>query len=185
MLLCSRPDHLGPDGRAREARGRQPTTAIVRVEQLYPLPIDEIKAELAEYPNLEEIRWVQDEPANQGPWPLMALNLPPQLGGEPFYGSSPGRPSRAPSVGSARPPRRGAQALIAARAFEARPWQTLTVYFTDRGIEELESAGVTRRSRWPGWPSGCRSSSTCNPEFETPVERFATWLARLDDPDDD
>ena len=38
-------------------------------------PVDEIKAELAKYPNLEEVRWVQDEPANMGPWPHMALNL--------------------------------------------------------------------------------------------------------------
>ncbi|WP_328992128.1 multifunctional oxoglutarate decarboxylase/oxoglutarate dehydrogenase thiamine pyrophosphate-binding subunit/dihydrolipoyllysine-residue succinyltransferase subunit [Kribbella sp. NBC_01245] len=61
------------------------STAIVRVEQLYPLPVAEIQAELAKYPNLQEIRWVQDEPANQGPWPFMALNLTQHLGGKPFY----------------------------------------------------------------------------------------------------
>ncbi|XEK81389.1 multifunctional oxoglutarate decarboxylase/oxoglutarate dehydrogenase thiamine pyrophosphate-binding subunit/dihydrolipoyllysine-residue succinyltransferase subunit [Mumia sp. Pv4-285] len=54
-------------------------TAILRVEQLYPVPVDEIKAELAKYPNARELRWVQDEPANQGPWPHMALNLAPEL----------------------------------------------------------------------------------------------------------
>jgi 2-oxoglutarate dehydrogenase E1 component len=42
---------------------------------------------------------VQDEPANQGPWPFMALNLTPHLGGKPFYRVS--RPEMsAPSVGS-------------------------------------------------------------------------------------
>jgi 2-oxoglutarate dehydrogenase E1 component len=46
------------------------STAVLRIEQLYPLPAEEIKAQLAKYPNLQEIRWVQDEPANQGPWPL-------------------------------------------------------------------------------------------------------------------
>jgi 2-oxoglutarate dehydrogenase E1 component len=75
------------------------STAVVRVEQLYPLPAEEIKAELAKYPNATEIRWVQDEPANQGPWPFMALNLTEHLGGKPFYRVS--RPAMsATSVGS-------------------------------------------------------------------------------------
>ncbi|MFI5696943.1 multifunctional oxoglutarate decarboxylase/oxoglutarate dehydrogenase thiamine pyrophosphate-binding subunit/dihydrolipoyllysine-residue succinyltransferase subunit [Kribbella sp. NPDC051586] len=75
------------------------STAILRVEQLYPLPAEEIAAELAKYPNATEIRWVQDEPANQGPWPFMALNLTEHLGGKPFYRVS--RPAMAaPAVGS-------------------------------------------------------------------------------------
>ncbi|MDY6055647.1 multifunctional oxoglutarate decarboxylase/oxoglutarate dehydrogenase thiamine pyrophosphate-binding subunit/dihydrolipoyllysine-residue succinyltransferase subunit [Micrococcus sp.] len=53
-------------------------TAIVRVEQLYPLPEQEVKEALAAYPDAE-VLWVQDEPANQGPWPFMALNLVPTL----------------------------------------------------------------------------------------------------------
>ena len=53
-------------------------TAIVRVEQLYPLPVEDIRAALADYPNAE-IVWAQDEPANQGPWPFIGLNLPEHL----------------------------------------------------------------------------------------------------------
>ncbi|HEY8294863.1 MAG TPA: multifunctional oxoglutarate decarboxylase/oxoglutarate dehydrogenase thiamine pyrophosphate-binding subunit/dihydrolipoyllysine-residue succinyltransferase subunit, partial [Micrococcaceae bacterium] len=53
-------------------------TAVVRVEQLYPLPLEEIRAELAKYPNADVV-WAQDEPANQGPWPYMGLNLAPEL----------------------------------------------------------------------------------------------------------
>ncbi|WP_369818893.1 multifunctional oxoglutarate decarboxylase/oxoglutarate dehydrogenase thiamine pyrophosphate-binding subunit/dihydrolipoyllysine-residue succinyltransferase subunit [Phycicoccus sp. Soil748] len=53
-------------------------TAIVRVEQLAPLPAKEIAAELAKYPNADVV-WVQDEPRNQGAWPFMALNLPQAL----------------------------------------------------------------------------------------------------------
>ena len=53
-------------------------TAIVRVEQLYPLPADEIRAAVAKYPKAELV-WAQDEPANQGPWPFIGLNLPAQL----------------------------------------------------------------------------------------------------------
>lgn len=58
----------------RQKTGDQ-TTAIVRVEQLYPLPHQEIAAELAKYPNAEVV-WAQDEPANQGPWPFIGLHLP-------------------------------------------------------------------------------------------------------------
>ncbi|NDC19771.1 MAG: multifunctional oxoglutarate decarboxylase/oxoglutarate dehydrogenase thiamine pyrophosphate-binding subunit/dihydrolipoyllysine-residue succinyltransferase subunit, partial [Microbacteriaceae bacterium] len=47
-----------------EKRGDQ-QTAIVRVEQLYPTPVDEIKQVYAQYPGAE-LFWVQDEPANQG-----------------------------------------------------------------------------------------------------------------------
>ncbi len=73
-------------------------TAIARLEQLYPRPVDEVLAEMAKYPNLKRIRWVQDEPANMGPWPHMKLNLSPELGAIPFERVS--RPeSAAPSVG--------------------------------------------------------------------------------------
>jgi 2-oxoglutarate dehydrogenase E1 component len=53
--------------------------ALARIEQLYPLPAAEVLAEMGRYPNLREVRFVQDEPANQGPWPFMALNLAPVL----------------------------------------------------------------------------------------------------------
>ncbi|MCY7396130.1 MAG: multifunctional oxoglutarate decarboxylase/oxoglutarate dehydrogenase thiamine pyrophosphate-binding subunit/dihydrolipoyllysine-residue succinyltransferase subunit [Nocardioides sp.] len=53
--------------------------AIARVEQLYPHPIDEIRAEIARYPHLKAVRWVQDEPVNMGPWPNYALNVWPQV----------------------------------------------------------------------------------------------------------
>jgi len=58
------------------------------------------------------------------------------------------------------------------------------MYFTDRGIEEL----VERRGQetvtveWVA--ERLRDFLDANPEFETPIERFATWLARVDDEDD-
>ncbi len=54
-------------------------TAIVRLEQLYPLPMDELFAQLAPYPNAS-LTWVQDEPLNQGAWPHLALSMFPHLG---------------------------------------------------------------------------------------------------------
>ena len=53
--------------------------AVARVEQLYPWPLEELKAELGRYPNLKQIRWVQDEPFNMGPWPNYAVNVWPAL----------------------------------------------------------------------------------------------------------
>ena len=54
-------------------------TAIIRVERIYPTPIEEIREALASYPNSTDLAWVQDEPANQGAWPFIALNVPQHL----------------------------------------------------------------------------------------------------------
>ncbi|MDQ0368701.1 2-oxoglutarate dehydrogenase E1 component [Catenuloplanes indicus] len=76
-------------------------TAIVRMEQLYPLPVEELKAELAKYPNAEDFAWVQEEPANQGAWSFIALNLLEHLDGLRLRRIS--RPAAAaPAVGSAK-----------------------------------------------------------------------------------
>ncbi|QXE34755.1 multifunctional oxoglutarate decarboxylase/oxoglutarate dehydrogenase thiamine pyrophosphate-binding subunit/dihydrolipoyllysine-residue succinyltransferase subunit [Streptomyces sp. GMY02] len=50
-------------------------TAILRLERLYPLPGAELQAEIAKFPNAEKYLWAQEEPANQGAWPFIALNL--------------------------------------------------------------------------------------------------------------
>lgn len=76
VLLVS--GRLYYDLAARRDKTGDTSTAIVRVEQLYPLPTDEVREQLAQYPDAE-VLWVQDEPANQGPWPFMALNLLPEL----------------------------------------------------------------------------------------------------------
>ncbi|EEI27431.1 multifunctional oxoglutarate decarboxylase/oxoglutarate dehydrogenase thiamine pyrophosphate-binding subunit/dihydrolipoyllysine-residue succinyltransferase subunit [Corynebacterium glucuronolyticum] len=50
--------------------------AIIRIEMLHPLPFNRIREALEVFPNYEELRYVQDEPANQGAWPFMQLYLP-------------------------------------------------------------------------------------------------------------
>ncbi|GAA4087968.1 MULTISPECIES: DUF6104 family protein [Actinomadura] len=59
------------------------------------------------------------------------------------------------------------------------------MYFTDRGIEELaERRGEEEVSL--GWlAERLREFVDLNPDFETPVERLATWLARLDEDDEE
>jgi 2-oxoglutarate dehydrogenase E1 component len=76
-------------------------TAILRMEQLYPLPIEQIRAALSTYPNAEDFAWVQEEPANQGAWSFIALNLLEHLEGVRLRRIS--RPAAAaPAVGSAK-----------------------------------------------------------------------------------
>jgi 2-oxoglutarate dehydrogenase E1 component len=54
--------------------------ALVRLEQFYPAPVDELNAVLESYPNAELV-WVQDEPENQGAWPFIALEFAKSLKG--------------------------------------------------------------------------------------------------------
>lgn len=58
------------------------------------------------------------------------------------------------------------------------------MYFTDRGIEELQSRRGEEDVTLAWIAERLREFVDLNPEFETPIERFATWLARLDDEDD-
>ena len=58
------------------------------------------------------------------------------------------------------------------------------MYFTDRGIEELDDRRGEERVSLAWVAERLREFVDLNPEFETPVERLATWLARLDDEDD-
>lgn len=59
------------------------------------------------------------------------------------------------------------------------------MYFTDRGIEELEARRGDTEVTLAWLAEQLRTFVDLNPEFEVPVERLATWLARLDDEDDD
>lgn len=64
---------------ARKVKESRDDVAIVRVEQLAPLPKRRLAATLDRYPNAVEFRWVQEEPANQGAWPRFGLELPELL----------------------------------------------------------------------------------------------------------
>jgi uncharacterized protein DUF6104 len=58
------------------------------------------------------------------------------------------------------------------------------MYFTDRGIEELEERRGEDQVSMAWLAARLRDFVDLNPEFETPIERLATWLARLDDEED-
>jgi hypothetical protein len=59
------------------------------------------------------------------------------------------------------------------------------MYFTDRGIEELAERRGDEAVSLEWLAERMRDFVDLNPEFETPMERFATWLARLDDETDE
>jgi 2-oxoglutarate dehydrogenase E1 component len=81
--------------RADEARD----VALVRVEQLYPFPIDEYAAILRRYPNAVEVVWCQEEPQNQGAWYQIRHRLQEALGPRQELLYSGRAPSAAPATG--------------------------------------------------------------------------------------
>ncbi len=90
---------------ARAKAGLDGEVAILSLERLYPIPAPELAAELAKYPQVTDIRWVQDEPENQGAWWFLQLHLPKaiavQLPGYELKLTGITRPAgSAPSVGS-------------------------------------------------------------------------------------
>nr|WP_221218703.1 multifunctional oxoglutarate decarboxylase/oxoglutarate dehydrogenase thiamine pyrophosphate-binding subunit/dihydrolipoyllysine-residue succinyltransferase subunit [Mycolicibacterium sp. BK607] len=64
---------------ARKEKDKRDDVAIVRVEQLAPLPKRRLSNTLDTYPNAKQFFWVQEEPANQGAWPTFGLTLPELL----------------------------------------------------------------------------------------------------------
>ncbi len=64
---------------ARKAKDKRDDVAIVRIEQLAPLPRRRLNETLDRYPNAEQFFWVQEEPANQGAWPTFGLTMPELL----------------------------------------------------------------------------------------------------------
>jgi len=98
VVICSGKIYYDLDAARRKSGDKH--TAIIRAERLYPLPIEEIREQLKAYPNAGEVLWVQEEPANMGPWPFVALVFSEQLD-RPFTRIS--RPaSSAPAAGSAK-----------------------------------------------------------------------------------
>ena len=66
LIACSGKVYYDLVNRRRENTVED--VAIIRIEQLYPFPLEEFGAELALYPQLKDIVWCQDEPKNQGYW---------------------------------------------------------------------------------------------------------------------
>ena len=83
---------------AERTKLSESSTAIIRLEQLYPFPAEQFAAVAAKHPNAN-LLWVQDEPANQGPWPFVSLTTSEFLEGRTLRRVS-RRATASPATGS-------------------------------------------------------------------------------------
>ena len=100
---------------ARRKKLEAEDTAIVRVEQLYPLPSEQLQSVLDSYPDAE-LTWVQEEPQNQGAWSFMAMNFAVEVGRTLRVVARPA--SASPATGS-NATHKVEQEELLSRAFEA------------------------------------------------------------------
>jgi 2-oxoglutarate dehydrogenase E1 component len=116
LVLCSGKVYVDLLAVRQKLDGDVPV-ALVRVEQLYPFPNEQLQVVLDSYPNLEEVVWLQEEPANMGAWYYVRFRLEALLDGRlPLRYI--GRPSRtSPAEGSATWHKRNQQ-VITEQAFE-------------------------------------------------------------------
>jgi 2-oxoglutarate dehydrogenase E1 component len=73
VIACS--GHVYVDLRDSGLFEKAPNVAIIRVEELYPIPEAQLAAAFAGYPNMRELVWVQEEPRNMGAWSFLSRTL--------------------------------------------------------------------------------------------------------------
>jgi 2-oxoglutarate dehydrogenase E1 component len=79
VLVCSGKMYV--DLMADEHRASRSDIAIIRLEQLYPVPMRDLRAALDSYPSAESVVWVQEEPENMGGWEFIRPHLEDVAGG--------------------------------------------------------------------------------------------------------
>ena len=98
--------------KARADKGLEKDIAIVRVEQLYPFPYEEVAAELKRFQNATEIMWAQEEPKNQGAWYQIRHRLEKVLGANQRLTTASRPASASPAVGYAVKHKAGLDGLL-------------------------------------------------------------------------
>ncbi len=118
VVLCS--GKIGIDLLDSPERAENPSTAILRIEQLSPFPMETTAELLSRYPNASEFLWLQEEPENMGAWGYVRSRMAEMNGGKivlKYFG----RPaSSSPSEGSFAWHSQNQQAIIS-QAFQADP----------------------------------------------------------------
>jgi 2-oxoglutarate dehydrogenase E1 component len=104
---------------AAEQRAARPDVAVCRLEQLYPVPMRDLRATIDAYPEAGEVVWVQEEPENMGAWEFVRPHLEEVSGGRTVRRVARPR-SASPAEGSAARHTHNQQALIA-QAFGGKP----------------------------------------------------------------
>jgi 2-oxoglutarate dehydrogenase E1 component len=117
ILVCSGKVYV--DLMASEHRAARPDVAICRLEQLYPVPMRDLRGMLDSYPDAQEVVWVQEEPENMGAWDFIRPHLAELAGGRPLRRVARPR-SASPAEGSAARHATNQQVLVD-KAFGAPP----------------------------------------------------------------
>jgi 2-oxoglutarate dehydrogenase E1 component len=117
VLVCSGKVYV--DLISSEHRATHPTVAVCRLEQLYPVPMRDLRAMFDSYPNAAEIVWVQEEPQNMGAWEFIRPHLQEVAGGRAVRHVARPR-SASPAEGSAARHAANQQVLVNL-AFVGRP----------------------------------------------------------------
>ncbi|XP_072768008.1 2-oxoadipate dehydrogenase complex component E1 [Nerophis lumbriciformis] len=98
VVLCSG-KHYYALLKRRDAAAKH-DTALVRLEELCPFPLDALQAELRKYPNAKEFIWSQEEPQNMGPWSFVNPRFEKQLACKLRLVSRPALPAPAVGIGA-------------------------------------------------------------------------------------
>ena len=117
VLVCSGKMYV--DLMSSEHRASRPDVAICRLEQLYPVPMRDLRAMLDGYPNAEDVVWVQEEPENMGAWEFIRPHLTDVAAAKTVHRVARPR-SASPAEGSAARHATNQQALVD-KAFGAAP----------------------------------------------------------------
>ncbi|XP_033824530.1 2-oxoadipate dehydrogenase complex component E1 [Periophthalmus magnuspinnatus] len=99
VVLCSG-KHYYALLKQREASAANQNTALIRVEELCPFPLEALQQELAKYPNAKEFVWSQEEPENMGPWSFVGPRFERQLACKLRLVSRPALPAPAVGIGT-------------------------------------------------------------------------------------
>ncbi|XP_074534421.1 2-oxoadipate dehydrogenase complex component E1 [Halichoeres trimaculatus] len=99
VVLCSG-KHYYALLKQREASAANQNTALIRLEELCPFPLEALQQELAKYPNAKEFVWSQEEPQNMGPWSFVAPRFEQQLACKLRLVSRPALPAPAVGIGT-------------------------------------------------------------------------------------
>lgn len=118
LVLCSGKVYV--DLLTADARPQEPEVALVRVEQLYPAPLDELKKVIARYPNLTEVIWLQEEPQNMGGWEFLRPHLTTLLNNQLPLGYI-GRPRLATTSEGSSSWHKFNQDTLIKRAYDKKP----------------------------------------------------------------
>ncbi|XP_034032051.1 probable 2-oxoglutarate dehydrogenase E1 component DHKTD1, mitochondrial isoform X2 [Thalassophryne amazonica] len=99
VVLCSG-KHYYALLKQKEASAANQNTALIRVEELCPFPLEALQQELKKYPSAKEFIWSQEEPQNMGPWSFVAPRFEKQLACKLRLVSRPALPAPAVGIGT-------------------------------------------------------------------------------------